>query len=324
LTTVPKTSEALTAMPDSNPHGALARFLFNRQIAVEIAKNVAMGSTLVRDWRLRRPRTTISNADPAKDVIERYALALPRKLLATLGSVKGLVIAEIGPGDHIATGFAMLAAGAQSYTCLDRFPGEYGNAYAKGFYRGVKKAWPQVFPELPWPEWLEPDRFPESYPERVKVLKVGVEATAGSTQLATEHDLVCSYAVGEHVQDVRSFARTSFQVLKPGGVALHVVDFSQHYDWSRWGDKFLYLSIPDRVWEWMGSNRGLPNRVRFHEFLAALEGAGFAVETLSRRLSEDSPAPEQLLARFRAMPMDSVRTLDATFVCRRSFADRAL
>lgn len=310
----------MNATPDSSPHSALARLLFNRQIAVEIAKNVAMGSPLVRDWRLRRPRTTVSSADPAKDVIERYALALPRKLLGTLGSLKGLVIAEIGPGDHIATGFAMLAAGAQSYTCLDRFPGEYGNAYAKGFYRGVKKVWPQVFPELLWPKWLDPDRFPESYPERIKVLNVGVEAIAGSTQLAAEHDLVCSYAVGEHVRDVVSFARTSCQVLKPGGVAIHVVDFSQHFDWSRWGDKFLYLSIPDGVWNWMGSNRGLPNRVRFHEFLAALEGAGFGVETLGRRLSEDSPAPERLLARFRAMPMDSVRTLDATFVCRRPFA----
>jgi hypothetical protein len=57
--------------------------------------------------------------------------------------------------------------------------------------------------------------------------------------------------------------------------------------------------------------------VRFHEFLAALEETGFAVETHGRRLAEDSPAPERLLPRFRAMPMDSVRTLDATFLCRR-------
>jgi hypothetical protein len=303
-------------VPDSSG-SAMRRLLFTRQIAVEIAKNVAMGSDTIRDWRLRRPRTTISDADPAKDIVERYGLALPRKMLSMLGSLEGKAVAEIGPGDTLAAGFAMLAAGASRYTCLDRFPGDYGSAYAKGFYRGVKAAWPQAFPELPWPQWLDPDRFPEAYPDRVNVVKVGVEATAGSQSVAADHDVVCSYAVGEHVQDVKAFARTSFEVLRPGGVALHVVDFSQHFDWSRWGDAFLYLSISDRVWNWMGSNRGLPNRVRFHEFLAALESTGFVVETHGRRLADSPPAPQRLLPRFRAMPLDSVRTLDATFVCRR-------
>jgi hypothetical protein len=293
-----------------------SRLLFTRQIAVEIAKNVAMGSAIVRSLRLRKPRTTVSAANPANDVMERYALALPKKLLATLGSVKELDVAEIGPGDHIATGLGILAAGARSYTCLDRFPGEYGNAYAKGFYSGVRSVWPAAFPALQWPDWLDPKKFPEAYPERVRAIRFGVESAAAA-EVLPQCDLVCSYAVGEHVLDVRAFAQASFDLLRPGGVAVHVVDFSQHFDWSRYGDIYLYLSLSDRLWSWMGSNRGLPNRVRYHEFLEHLQAVGFVVETHNRRLADEAPTTEYLLPRFRSMPMDSLRTLDATFVCRR-------
>lgn len=297
-------------------HRRPKRLPFARQIAVEVAKNIAMGSSVIRDWRLRKPRTTTSDADPAKDVIERYALALPKKLLGMLGSVDNKDVTEIGPGDHIATGLGLLAAGARSYTCLDRFPGDYGNAYAKGYYRGVRDAWSSAFSELVWPQWLDPNRFPEAYPERVRVLRAGVEAVT-DVATAPKCDIVCSHAVGEHVQDVRAFAQTSFDLLRPGGVAFHVVDFSQHFDWSRYGDRYLYLSVSDRLWGWMGSNRGLPNRVRFHEFLAHLQAVGFDVETHGRRLADDAPVRESLLSRFQAMPVDSLRTLDATFVCRK-------
>ena len=69
-----------------------SRLLFTRQIAVEFAKNVAMGAAVSRSLRLRKPRTTVSAANPANDVIERYALVLLQKLLATLGSVKGWML----------------------------------------------------------------------------------------------------------------------------------------------------------------------------------------------------------------------------------------
>ena len=69
-----------------------SHLLFTRQIAVEITKNVATGAAVFRSLRLRKPRTTVSAANPANDVIERYALVLLQKLLAALGSVKGWML----------------------------------------------------------------------------------------------------------------------------------------------------------------------------------------------------------------------------------------
>ncbi len=259
------------------------------------------------------PRTSSSTNDkPAEAALQRYAVALPRTLLAAAGDLQGKHIVEIGPGDHLAAGLVMLAMGAASYTCLDRFPGQYSNGYAKRWYGAVREAWPQMFPRSEWPAWLDADRFPEAYPERIRVVKAGVE-DAGELPPC---DIVCSYAVGEHVLDVDAFARMTRRLLRPDGVAVHVVDFSQHFDWSRYGDQFLFLSIPDRVWKWMGSHRGLPNRVRYGEFVEALRASGLQVHTVAKNLAAIIPDAGRMQPRFRAMPVESIRTLEATFLCK--------
>ena len=68
-------------------------------------------------------------------------------------------------------------------------------------------------------------------------------------------DIDCSHAVGEHVDDVDAFCRVSNESLAPGGVAVHIVDFSGH----QWDDD-IFRRFPEWLWRAMGSNRGFPNR----------------------------------------------------------------
>jgi hypothetical protein len=67
----------------------------------------------------------------------------------------------------------------------------------------------------------------------------------------------------------------------------------------------------------MGSNRGLPNRFRFHEFIAAFEAAGLKVEYNDRVIAPDLVNLESINARFRGMNTDSIKTLRANFVCKK-------
>jgi hypothetical protein len=293
-----------------------ARLLFKKQIVVEIAKNLAMGIAPLRAARLcAAPRTSLCDGTRhEREALKRYALELPRILVDAVGDLRGKHVLEIGPGDHLAAGLVMLALGAASHTSLDRFPGEYSNAYAKSWYRAIHANWSAMFAHVAWPEWLDVERFPEAYPDRVRIVKAGVE-DVGDLPVC---DIVCSYAVGEHVLDVHAFGRTTKKLMKSDGVAIHVVDFSQHFDWSRYGDPFLFLSISDRAWRWMGSNRGLPNRVRYGEFIAALRASGLQVHAVEKKMALDVPDAGRMLHRFRAMPMESVRTIEATFCCRPS------
>lgn len=277
---------------------------------LELAKNVAMGVPFIRNLRLARPRTSLISAHTQQD-LERYAFGVVHKVIKYKGAIVGRHVTEIGPGDHLATGLSMIAAGASSYTSIDRFSGPYGNEYAKGWYRAVKAAWPAAFPEIAWPEWLDVEKFPNGFPDRVRVIPAGVEEVKGEGGC----DIVCSHFVAEHVLNLDDFARVTEELLAAGGVAIHIVDFSQHHEWTYYNDPFLFLRFPEWLWNLMGSNRGLPNRFRFHEYVTAFEAAGLRVECDDRVIAAELVNPSSLAKRFRKMPMDSIKTLKATFVC---------
>jgi hypothetical protein len=283
-----------------------------RDVAVEIAKNASMAVPLVRTWRLRRPRTA-AVFDGSDKHLERYAFAPLRHLLRLQGSIQGLSIAEIGPGDYLTSGFAMLAAGAASYTAIERFVGDYTGPVAKDWYRAIEARWPGTFAGMAWPDDLHAGWFPESYQGRVEVVDLPLEQYRPTRRF----DVVCSFQVGEHLSDIEAFAQLHRHILAPGGIAVHRVDFAPHDRWEAHEDPLTFLRPPDWLWTLMGSHRGIPNRLRHHEFCAAFERAGLTVvktelETFDpRRIDRSRLAP-----RFRGMPEDSLRVASAIYVCR--------
>lgn len=268
------------------------------RVIVEIAKNAAMKLPAVRKIRARLGRTALP---PGPEQLDRYVFQLFNAVNRNAGSVAGKSILEIGPGDNIVTGLAFLAAGAKSYTVLDRFPGAYTSPTAVRWYRLLADNWPNG----PWPAHLVPERFPDGAPVFVRGLAVEI---AGGTET---YDVVCSYAVGEHVSDIHAFAALTRNALKPDGVAVHVIDFGGH-QWNAYGDPFLFMKFPESIWNMMGSARGEPNRVRYSEYRQCFEQAGLSVKVASKRLCEFDPADP--FVRQRAN--DSFLTTDAEFVLR--------
>ena len=68
--------------------------------------------------------------------------------------------------------------------------------------------------------------------------------------------MICSFQVGEHITDIDAFARTNMELLeKPGGVALHRVDFGPHDCWYSYDDPMTFLRFSDGAWRLTGSNR---------------------------------------------------------------------
>lgn len=278
----------------------------------EVIKNAAMAVPVVRAWRMRWPRTSFHFSHCSAD-LDRFAFGPLRDLLPNLGNVNGLHALEVGPGDHLASGLALLAAGAASYTAIDRFPGDYKGQAAKAWYTGVWRAWPDKYPDLPWPNWLKPETFPEAYSARVRILPVAIEDADGIGC----YDVVYSHLVAEHVSDITAFASVTARLLRPGGVSVHLVDFGPHGRWARYPDPLTFLCFPDWLWWLMGSNRGVSNRRRFHEFYAAFKAAGLKADVSDRKMLPEGIDHTKLARRFRGMPVDSLATLMARFVCRR-------
>lgn len=280
-------------------------------IGTQTAKNVAMGIRPLRSARLRRPRASVAFTG-SDELIERYALQALRALLEHNGTVKGRSIVEFGPGDNLVSGLALLAAGAESYTTLDRFVPDYSAHDAKRWYAGLAEVWPKYFPDHPWPGWLEPGTFPFGLGHRVGFIEGSVE----EARVERRFDLVCSFQVGEHVDDVNRFATLTAGLIAPGGLAMHRVDFGPHECWTRYDDPLTFLHFPPALWSAMGSNRGTSNRVRHHEFLAAFAEAGLRVKCAERDcFAEGSARIERLPRRFRAMPTESLLTGSAVYLC---------
>lgn len=270
------------------------------RVCVEIAKNYAMKIPSIRRLRTKLGRTS---GAPAKENLHRYVYDLVEKVEQIANGVRDKSILEIGPGDHLATGLAMLALGAKSYSVLDRFPGDYEGESSQQWYRLLRQNWK-------FPNWSEQVNINDWLTSG----KVNIYKTSAENFNPTEkYDIVCSYAVGEHLSDIRSFAQLNKRCIANDGVGIHCIDFGGH-QWDRYGDPFLFLKFPDLVWNLMGSARGEPNRVRFAPYMRFFKEANLEVSTNDIKYFTFDPNDEWVSNRMD----NSFLVREATFILKSS------
>jgi hypothetical protein len=280
-----------------------------KDLASQMVKNVLMGSAAFRRWRMKRPRSAAAHTE-RDEFLKHYAFASLDLLLENAGDLQGKTVCEIGPGDYLTSGLSILAAGASRYCVIDRFPGNYFGDAAKHWYREIAANWDRFYPHIRWNEAIDADGFPENASDRLELIGEPLE-TAVPRQ---RYDLVCSFQVGEHLSDINAFADVHNQVLKDGGVGVHRVDFGPHDCWFFYRDPGIFLRFSDRVWRMTGSNRGVPNRKRHHEFLEAFARAGLNVEVLfTDNFDRSIMDLKKLNKKFLQMPLDSVLTGTAIY-----------
>ena len=282
-----------------------------RDVGRETLANAAMAVPAVRARRLKRPRAG-ERFDGTPQMLERYAFQALRGVEGAAGSIAGRDVVEFGPGDTLSAGLAMLAAGASSHTALDRFVPDYSSDGCRAWYHGVRAGWDAAFPGRPWPDDLDPARFPDAYGDRV----VTLDASLVNLRDIGRFDIVTSWQVGEHVLDIERFARETALLLRAGGVAIQRVDFGPH-SWQSYDDPLLMLRFPALAWRAMGSNRGVPNRLRHDDFLRAWDAAGLAVTCQDMHRFDASAIDfDKLGRRFRATPRAALLVRDVVYVCR--------
>ena len=284
----------------------------SRHIIKEIAKNVLMGFKTVRKLRATRPRAgSYFTGDDAELV--RYAFSGLDILRQYIGGVRDKQVMEIGAGDYLTSGLAILGAGAKSYGVIDRFPGDYSGEAAKKWYKAIEDNWERFYPTEIWAEDLLAEDFPESYKDILELIPEEIE----KAQTQAPYDVICSFQVGEHITDIDAFAEVHNRLLKQNGVGVHRVDFGPHDCWFNYQDPLTFLQFSDKVWKLSGSNRGTPNRFRHHEFLAAFERANLNVEVpFIENFDEGKINFKKLNPKFRQMPHDSLLVGAAIYILR--------
>lgn len=280
-----------------------------RDLATQMAKSALMALPPVRRWRLRSVRTSHDPNDLDQFLQENAFLGL-NLLLDHDGEIGGKSVCEIGPGDFLSSGLSMLAAGASKYTALDRFQGNYDGEIAKDVYKKIAANWTRYYPDIGWEPGIDAEKFPEDYAHLVRTIAEPIE----TARVSEKFDIVCSFQVGEHVSDINAFAEAHNELLGPDAIGLHRVDFGPHDVWHGYRDPTTFLRFSDRIWRLTGSNRGIPNRRRHHEFLSAFEKANLEVDVLlMEHFDEELVDHSKLDKQFRSMPKDSVLVKTAIY-----------
>lgn len=295
----------------------------NQLVVNQITKNLLMSIPLVQKLRIKMGRTGNKYDSMTRDYLNRYAYDPYAMIVDNLGEdiLRSAVVAEIGPGDHIPTALLCLAAGVNKYVCCDRFAGDIAGTDAKKMYaylfESLKHDNPAAYNTLRKKN-IEGKTFPESAGDRVECYRDPIEEI--SNKLSNSTDLIYSYNVVEHLYDVAQFANNTFQMLAHGGVAIHRVDYGPHDVWVKRDNQLEWLTISDSSWRLMGTNRGIPNRLRHSEVTSLLTSAGFNVKTkiidfFSKKDLMQSRT--NLASRFSKMSDEDLLVRTAFLICKK-------
>ena len=275
-------------------------------LAREMLANVAMRSPRIAARRNRAGRYA-SALNPAV-ALSQFAFIRDK-----LGPVEGKVVAEVGAGDTLPLGLLLLGAGASKYIDVDRFPGDVAGKRARVLYAELAR----IAPEDVRRGWGRLGRRPEEFPwEDLVVMVPKAIESIDPTRLGPV-DAIISFKVLEHLLDPLAAFVGMAAALPPGGRMVHRIDYGPHDLWVAEPAPLDFLCPTEWLWDAMGSARGMPNRWRHPEIMAALDAAGFdAIADITNRftVADIARSRPRLARRFRDIPDEGLIPKDAMIV----------
>lgn len=226
----------------------------------------------------------------------------------------GKRVLEYGPGDVPGVALLMIAHGAESVVCVDRFPllqlSQKNLAVIHDLLSGLgmveRQRATSCFSRDGDPATgLNPDRI------RYRI------APSGLSGLQNEIDLALSRAVLEHVNDLRATFADMHAAMKRDAIAIHQVDLKSHG--LHQTHLLDFLVWPDYLWRLMYSHKGAPNRLRVDSYRAVLAQTGFKVISIEPTLLADPIEVQAVHAKlappFRQISDEDMRWLGFWLVC---------
>lgn len=177
-------------------------------------------------WRLKRllripekPYSDVINTgfDQATNRYRRICETILTHL-PKYDSLEGGVVAEIGCGDCLAAADMMLGIGARHVHLIEHFPIEVTQSHCDALKPLVDD------PSLP-------NRGEILDAKCIRLNELRVTAHQGLLEdvgIPESVDLVYSFDVVEHVEDLNGFFNCCAKMLRPGGISLHKFDLSGH------------------------------------------------------------------------------------------------
>jgi hypothetical protein len=302
-----------------------------------VIKGVASYVPGLYSWRSRRMHLRTANAEYCYSVWLRHLLLLSQ----TEGFTIPKTVAELGPGGSLGVGLAALLSGADTYYALDIVKYSkiesnldlldglvelFGNRTPVSTGYAGDSLQPPVFPHHILTDELLAETLAES---RLADIRRAIAAPDGRSGPITieytvpwsdpavirrhEVDLIVSYSVLEHVDDLPGTYDAFAQWLRPGGRMSHSVDFRSHFDTKAWNSHWQYS---EPVWKLIvGKKPFLINRQPYSVHIAEMKERGFEIIREWQKRELGLPR-EALAARWRNVSEDDYTCIEAIIQAR--------
>jgi SAM-dependent methyltransferase len=230
--------------------------------------------------------------------------------------LRGRRILEYGPGDVPGVAILMVAHGASQVVCVDRFPMVRMSPKNIQIVKLIVERLRGVRRDLSEACFRQPGH-PESGfdPKYIDYLV----QPSGLSGLENEIDLVISRAVLEHVNDLPASFRDMYEALKPGGIAIHLVDLKSHG--LHRDNQLDFLTWPTWLWSMMYSAKGVPNRLRVNAYRDAVTQSGFELiemkPTVIASMEHVRAVRPELADPFKKLSDEDLSWLGFWLVCRK-------
>lgn len=213
---------------------------------------------------------------------------------------------EIGAGRDLAVATALCLMGVNRITCIDitRLSKPYLVAHAAQFMASkLGKPCPKL------ETWEDVDAFGIRYIAPAEMV---------SLALPTE-SIDCFYSVDtlEHIprSDLEKIIVDVKRILKPNGLAINFIDYSDHFARGVELSRFNFLTFSDEQWMPFNSKFQYVNRMRHSEYLGMFEKAG--LRPLNVEADVEDPEPDivkRLSTEFERFSNDDLFTIRAKII----------
>lgn len=217
------------------------------------------------------------------------------------GYFAGTTVIEYGPGDFPGVAVLMLVAGAHKVYAVDRFAMVRLSEKNVGVWHALVAAMDDAQKQRARSLLNDPSHPAEGFKrEHIEY----VVRAHGFSGLQAQADLVISRAVLEHVDDLPGTFADMRAALKPGGVAMHLVDLKSHG--LHRSNPLDFLEWPNWLWSLMYSHKGVPNRWRLDYYRRIVQ----ALAVLEVRLEPTHTASAADVAAVRDKLAPAFRDVD--------------
>lgn len=220
----------------------------------------------------------------------------------------GKRILEYGPGNVPCVALLMIAHGADSVVCVDRFPmvsispinAEVLCHLMEGLDGEAKQRAASCFLRQG-----DPDSGLRE--QRIRYLV----QPSGLSGLSKAANLVISRAVLEHVNDLHATFADMHNALCDTGIAIHQVDLKSHG--LHRSNPLDFLTWPTHWWSWMYGHKGMPNRWRVNRYREALLENGLRTILLKPTVLADQHDIEEVRP-YLAAPTHTISDEDLSWL----------